>query len=187
MLIDHFACWCVASSMPDANTEAVARILWDTENLHPDQGKIFESDVSKECSRIWGTHKVRTTLYATTDNGVCERGKKVVGASLKALLLEYDNEQWDRLLAQILSTVRSRPHETTGETAIYMMLGREVRLPDAFHLEVIQADDMDASQYARELQQRLHIAASRMREMQRKIMDATSEEPYVYSVWVKYG
>ena len=52
-----------------------------------------------------------------------------------------------------------------------MMLGREVRLPDAFHLEVIQADDMDASQYARELQQRLHIAASHMQEMQRKIMD----------------
>lgn len=83
---------------------------------------------------------------------------------------------------QILSTVRSSQHETTGETAIYMMPGREVRLPDTFHLEVIQADDMDASQYARELQQRLHTAASHMREMQRKIMDATSEEPHVYSV-----
>ena len=87
-----------------------------------------------------GTHKVRTTPYAPTDNGVCERGNKVIGASLRALLLEYDNEQWDRLLGQILGTVRSSPHETTGERATYMMLGRE----DAFHLEFIQADDMDA-------------------------------------------
>ena len=72
---------------------------------------------------------------------------------------------------------------------IIMMLGREVRLPDALHLEVIQSDDMDASEYARELQQRLHIAASHLREMQRKIMDETSEEPHVYSVgdevWLK--
>lgn len=129
-----------------------------------------------------GTHKVKTTLYAPTDNGVCQRGNKVIGASLRALLSEYDNEQCDRLLAHILSTVRSSPRGTTGETAIYMMLGGEVRLPDAFHLEVIQADDMDASQYARKLQQRLHLADSHMREMQRKIMDATSEEPHVYSI-----
>ena len=88
----------------------------------------------------------------------------------------------NRLLPQMMRTVRSSPHETTGETANYMMLGREVRLPDALDLEVIQSDDMDASEYARELQQRLHIAASHMREMQRKIMDATSEEPHVYSV-----
>ena len=27
VLTDHFACWCVAPSTPDANTEAVARIL----------------------------------------------------------------------------------------------------------------------------------------------------------------
>ena len=123
-----------------------------------------------------------TAPYAPTDNGVCERGNKVIGVSLRTLLLEYDNEQWDRLLAQILSTVRSSPHETTGERATYMMLGREVRLPDAFHLEFIQADDMDACQYARELQHRLHIAASHMREVQRKITDETSEEPHVNSV-----
>ena len=64
----------------------------------------------------------------------------------------------------------------------YMVMGREVRLPDALHLEVIQADDIDASQYARKLQQRLYLAASHMQEMQRKIMDATSEEPHVYSI-----
>ena len=113
----------------------------------------------------------------------------VIGASLRALLLEYEHKQRDRLLPQVMRTVRSSPHETTGETANYMMLGREVRLPDALHLEVIQSDDMDASEYARELQQRLHIAASHLREMQRKIMDETSEEPHVYSVgdevWLK--
>ena len=34
-----------------------------------------------------------TAPYAHTDNGVCERGIKVIGATLKTMLLEYDNDQ----------------------------------------------------------------------------------------------
>ena len=123
VLTDHFTCWCDALPTPNAKAETVARILDERvfsyfgipENLHSDQGKNFDSDLIKECSRIWGTLKVRTTPYAPTANGVCEIGNKVIGASLRALLFEHEHKQWDRLLPQIMRTVRSSPHETTGE------------------------------------------------------------------------
>ena len=80
VLTDHFTCWCDALPTPNAKAETVARILDERvfsyfgipENLHSDQGKNFDRDLIKECSRM------RTTPYAPTANGVCERGNTVI-------------------------------------------------------------------------------------------------------------
>ena len=45
-------------------------------------------------------------------------------------MLRRGQEEWDRLLLQIMRAFRGTPHSTTGETANLMMLGRELRLPD---------------------------------------------------------
>ena len=44
---------------------------------------------------------------------------------LLSMLLSKDEEDWDFLPPQILGTNRASPHKQTGETANFMMLGRE--------------------------------------------------------------
>lgn len=57
---------------------------------------------------------------------------QTLGDSLHCLMLRYgvEQENWDTVLPQILRSFRATPHATTEETAKYLMLGHECRLPD---------------------------------------------------------
>ena len=68
--------------------------------------------------------------YHAQANGVVERNNRGLGDALRALLLDRDQKDWDLLLPQIMRAFRGTPHTATGETANYMMLGREARLLD---------------------------------------------------------
>ena len=61
---------------------------------------------------------------------------------MRSMLLGRD-EDWDLLLPQIMRTIRASPHKQTGETANFMMLGRETRLPE--HLMYGPAADGNSS------------------------------------------
>ena len=54
-----------------------------------------------------------------------ERGNRDLGDMLRSMLLGKDEEDWDLLLPQIMRTIRASLHKQTGETANFMMLGRD--------------------------------------------------------------
>lgn len=58
-----------------------------------------------------------------------ERLNRTLGNSLRAVLAERSEQEWDEVLPQILRTLRATPHRSTQETANFLMLGREVNLP----------------------------------------------------------
>ena len=80
------------------------------ECIHTDQGVQFES-----------------RLMAS---GVVERRNRDLGDMLCSMLLGKDKKDWDQLLPQIMRTIRASSRKQTGETANFMMLGRETRLPN---------------------------------------------------------
>ena len=79
-----------------------------------------------ELCRRWGVDKTRTTPYHPQANSMVERNNKGLGDSLRAMLLERGQDEWDVLLPQLPRAYRGTPHTATGETANMMMLGREL-------------------------------------------------------------
>ena len=84
---------------------------------------------------------------------------------LRSMLLGRDEEDWD-LLPQIMRTVMASPHKQTDDTAKFMMLGRETRLPE--HLMYRPAADGTSSResYAAELANRMEAAHDKLRAQQ---------------------
>ena len=58
--------------------------------------------------------------------------------SLRALLINYKQKEWDRLFPQIVRTFRVTPHRVTGEAANMLLMGREARLPPREKLRQMQ-------------------------------------------------
>ena len=74
--------------------------------------------------------KARTTPYHPQLNGVVDRGNQTLDDSLRCLLQESGKRQgeWDLLLLHIMKLFKATPN-ATGESANYIMLGGEVKLP----------------------------------------------------------
>ena len=138
MITDHFSRWQDAIPLPEATAPVVATALDEKifcylglpEQLHSDQGAQFESQLMVELCQLWRVDKIKTTPYHPQSNGSVERNNRGLGESLRALLLDCGQDEWDLCLPHLLRTLRGTPHSTTGETANFMMYGRELRLPD---------------------------------------------------------
>jgi hypothetical protein len=181
--------------LPDATAPVVARALDDRvfsyfglpEVIHTDQGAQFESDLMSSLCQLWKITKTRTTSYHPEGNSVVERQNKTLGDALRALLLGSDQEEWDLLLPQIMRAFRGTPHTATGETANFIMLGREVRLPDQL-LQPTPPPERP-NQYVVDLHERLSAAHQAIRDKQMKIRNEDDDEPPIFSpgdwVWMK--
>lgn len=88
-----------------------------------------------------------------------------------------------------MRTLHATPHTITGETANYMLMGREVRLPEHLtHLETIDGDHT-ATEYATQLKERMESVGEQLRAQQTDIRTADNEEPNLYTtgdlMWLK--
>jgi len=194
VLADHFTRWRDALPLSDGTAESVARALDDRvfsyfglpERIHTDQGSQFEGNLMKELCKIWGVNKSRTTPYHPQGNGMVERGNKDLGDSLRSLLLGGCHLDWDLLLPHIMRGIRAHPHTVVGETPNYLMLGREVRLPDqlVFGGGTLTLDDepLPRERYAVALTERMEAAHQFLRDKQFSLRTADSEEPHLFAV-----
>ena len=197
VIADHFTRWVDAIPIPDGTAETVAHTLEERvfaylgvpEEIHSDQGRQFESKVLEECCRLWGCTKSRTAPYRPQGNSVVERLNKTVGNSLRSLLLDRDQHDWDLLLPQIMRALRATPHTLTGETANYMMLGREVRLPDNIAAGLARIDSEPHTEYAADLQRRMDAVGERLRSQQKELRQDGSDDPPLYlpgdTIWLR--
>ena len=115
---------------------------------------------------LWKVKKTRTTPYHPQGNSVVERGNKTLGDALRSLLLGLEQEGWDEILPQILRSFRSTPHTTTKETPNFMMMGREVRVPDQLMYESGFPDDQPTHQYVVDMQARMKLTHQLLRDQQ---------------------
>ena len=197
VITDHFTRWQDAIPVPDATAPVVAATLDQRvfcylglpEQLHSDQGAQFESQLMEELCTLWRVDKTHTTPYHPQSNGLVERGNRSLGDSLRTLLLRRGQEEWDLLLPQIMRAFRGTPHTVTGETANFMMLGRELRLPDQLQLHPPPTELAPQNSYCKELVERLETAHAALREQQRSVRQEDHEEPLLFSpgdmVWLE--
>ena len=118
-----------------------------------------------------------------------ERGNRHIGEALRALLIGRDRNDWDLLMTPIMQGVRSTPHTTTGETACFLNLGREVKLPDQLYLPESTTCPTLASEYAQTLQDRLYEAHTTLNKQQYNLRLDGMDEPNLFvegdNVWMK--
>ena len=172
VLTDHFTRWQDAIPIPDGTTPVVAQALDSRifsyfgipEQLHTDQGSQFDSALMHELCQIWGINKTRTTPYHPQGNGMVERQNRTLGDSLRALLLGADQEGWDLLLPHLMRTFRATPHSRTSDTPNYLMMGREIRVPDTLQYDITDTSMQPVEEYARDLQNRMSEAHRLLRQ-----------------------
>lgn len=186
VLTDHFTRWQDALPLPDATATVIAEVLESRvfcyfglpEEIHSDRGAQFEGDLMAELCSLWRVTKTRTTAYHPQSNGVVERNNRTLGDALRSMLFDLNGtqEDWDALLPQLLRAFRATPHSKTGETANFLMLGRECRLPDQLvhGSHSIQLDT--SARYAIELKDRLELAHELLRSQQRGSMRTPDSE-----------
>jgi transposase InsO family protein len=197
VMTDHFTRWADAIAIPVGKTETIATVLDERvfayfgipEEIHSDQGRQFESRLFEELCKIWRTNKTRTSPYRPQANSVVERLNRTLGASLRALLLDHQQQDWDLKLPQIMRGIRATPHQITHETANYLMMGREVQLPEDLALLETTERNTTVEDYAQELQERLRVAGEKLRSSQYRVRMEETGEPHLYlpgdKVWLK--
>ena len=197
VLSDHFSRWRDALPIQNGTAEEIATTLEEKvfcyfgipERIHTDQGAQFESKLLAELCALWGVAKSRTTPYHPQSNGVVERGNRDLGDMLRSLLLNRAEDDWDLLLPYIMRSIRASPHQTTAETPNYLMLGREVRLPEHLLYGPEAEDTYSREQYAVEVQKRLNTAHELLRKQQLNIRTEDRQEGPSFQVgqlvWLK--
>ena len=184
VLSDHFTRWRDAIPVQNGSAEVIAETLEERifcyfgipERLHTDQGAQFESRLMAELCALWGISKSRTTPYHPQSNGVVERGNRDLGDMLRTLLLNRSEDDWDLLLPYIMRSIRASPHQATSETPNFLMMGREVRLPEHLLYGPDAGETYSREQYALEIQKRLEVAHDLLRKSQLTIRTNDRQE-----------
>ena len=104
------------------------------------------------------------TISIATDVRVVERGNRVLGDSLRVLLLNRGQGDWDLLLPQLFRNFCVTPHASTGETANILMLGRELQLPNLLMSNLSPRTYQAHSEYVQEMAERLVKAQMLLKE-----------------------
>jgi len=84
--------------------------------------------------KILGVHRVRTSSYHASSNGMVER----LHRSLHSGLSHYVNpnhKNWDEVVPYYLMSYRATPHTTMGYSPFYLLHGREMVLPSTENLK----------------------------------------------------
>ena len=98
-------------------------------------------------------------------NSVVERlNRTVIGNSLRALLIDYEQEKLDRLLLQIVRTLRVSLHRVMGKTANILLMGGEARLPPNIH-HPVETSEYTTDEYIVQLKERLDAIREKLRQM----------------------
>lgn len=136
VVTDAFTKWVEIMPVPDQTAATCAEHLIDEIiarfgcplSIHTDQGRNYESNLFKELCRLLEIHKTRTTPRHPQGNGQTERFNRTLIQMIKAYIKD-DQREWDQHLGCLAAAYRSSPHEVTGFTPNFLMLGKEIRLP----------------------------------------------------------
>ncbi|XP_062551045.1 uncharacterized protein LOC134216025 [Armigeres subalbatus] len=154
-MIDRYSRWPEAVPLPDMLAETVAKAfcnVWVSrfgvpEIISTDQGRQFESELFLEMTRVFGTHRVRTTAYHPQANGLVERFHR----TLKAAIMCVDAKHWCDKLPLILLGLRSAVREDINCSVAEMIYGQPIRIPGEFYDTA--SKDIDRTEFVKTLRQ----------------------------------
>lgn len=102
-----------------------------------DQGTQFESELFQGLTKLIGAHRIHTTPYHPSGNGMVERWHR----TLKSAFMCSPETPWPDLLPAALLGLRTAYKEDIGCSAAELLFGCTLRLPgDFFEPEKIKSD-----------------------------------------------
>jgi len=148
VVTDHFVQWADVLASPDVSTPTVAKALDQQvfcyfgllKQIHSDQGAQFQLQIMSDLCKIWGVKKSQKTPYYLQGNRVVERNHRMLGDSLRSLLIGKSQEKWDLVLLQIMRAYRSTLHSSTLETPNFLMFGKGTRVPEHVTYHVLATE-----------------------------------------------
>jgi transposase InsO family protein len=134
--VDHFSKWAEAVPLRNKETITVANALVDKIftriglplEILSDQGKEFDSGLVHElCVRL-EIHKIRTSAYKPSTNGVAERFHRTLNSMMGRVVSENQRD-WCSRLPSIMAAYRAARHDSTGYSPNFLVFGRELTAP----------------------------------------------------------
>ena len=150
------------------------------ECIQTDKGAQFHCQQMKELCALWGIKKSSITPYHPQGNVVAERGSRDIGDALRSTLIDRDDSDWHLVFPYILRSLRATPNASTGETHNFLLLERELRLPDTL-ISGPQLPLSSRHQYVFDAQERLTVAHNKLRDQQKGIQSEESIELLLYT------
>lgn len=139
----------------DISAEAVSKIFLNTWvsrfgaplRITTDQGRQFEADLFNKLLGMFGTRRIRTTLYHPQANGRIELWHR----TLKSAIMAYSKEDWVAILPFILLGLRCAVNEDSKVSPAQMAYGAELRLPGEFFATTETHETLNAPVFVRQL------------------------------------
>ena len=123
-MVDRFSRWSEAIPLHDIEAGTVCRAFYEDriagfctpETLSKYQGCQFESNLAQSLLKLFGCHRVRTTPYHPSSNGMIERFHRAI----KAAIMCHDTREWTRVLPTIMLGLRTNVLDCGSSPAEYL-------------------------------------------------------------------
>ena len=173
---ENFTRWPCAVGIPDRTAETVAKgfermVLAEhgsCQELLTDNAAELTGHIMADVAKILGITKVTTTPYNPNGNKV-ERWHRTLAQMLRTVV-NPDQRDWDDCLGACLLAYRTSVHATTKMTPFFLMHGREAILPVDIVFDRPPQDYEVATDFGKDMTERLDAAFSYVREQQRKVI-----------------
>jgi len=93
--------------------------------LLSDSGGEVDGHIMREVCRLLQIDKLRTSSYHPACNSACERMNRTLNSLLRKVVFSRQTD-WDEHLPYVAAALRASRSESTGYSANFLMLGREV-------------------------------------------------------------
>jgi len=93
-----------------------------------DRGGEVDGQIIREVCQLLHIDKMRTNAYHPACNAQIERQHRTLNTILGKVVSEHQTD-WVEMLPYVAAALRASPSESTGYSANFLMLGREVNTP----------------------------------------------------------
>ena len=103
-VVDAFSKYALAYPLRDKSADGIAKVLADQVftvygtpfQLLSDLGREFDNQILSELARLMGIHRIRTTSYKPSTNGIAERFHRTLNSALAKVVRENQVDWCER-------------------------------------------------------------------------------------------
>eukprot|EP00731_Ephydatia_muelleri_P000583 Em0001g583a len=154
-----------AYAIPNQEAETVAKKLTNEmfcqfSQLHSDQGRQFESKLVSEMCKVL---KICKTPYHPQGDGLVERFNRTLISMLATATADHSLD-WEECLPKVCFAYNTSVQTSTGYTPLYLMFGRQAKLPVDLMYGMDNTPDVELPEYVGNLKRTLQKAYEVARE-----------------------